>query len=859
MAHTHPVVDSDSRFVINSTTREISTTSDKLELIQGDHQSERITFEIPKIVEGHDMSLSDRIEVHYINIDRRTNATSRDVYIIDDAAVDGDKLTFSWLISSNATKYYGRLNFIILFECLDPDGNYTYKWNTEICKLLTIGEGISNTSAVIEDHSDILEKFKKEFLEYVDSKQDMLIQSGASVGQIAKITAVDSSGKPTAWEAVDMPSGGGVQPDWNQNDETQPDYVKNRPFYTGDTVETVFVEESTVSFAPEEDGVYFGELQSTFVPTVGETYKVSWDGTTYESTCVNFNRFQVIGNLSIMGVGSDTGEPFLANISHGEIIEIATADTSASHTFSISGFVTEVVKIDPKYIRDMYYTADHVETVFVEESTATFAENNGLYVARFPSTFEATVGEAYKVSWDGTVYECTCVLIQGLPAIGNSAILGTGSDTGEPFLMGVNNGKRIQIITADTSASHTFSISGFVSEVVKIDEKYLPDTIATKSDVEVAQTTANNAQTTANNAKTTANNAQTTANNAQTTANNAQTTANNAQTTANNAKTTANNAQTTANNAKTTANNAKTTADDAQTTANNAKSEALDLAARMFGHTSVVDNAFYRDETLSITSLPACIESIGNYAFAGCINLALTSLPSGLTSIGNQAFANCRNLALTSLPSGLTSISVRAFADCTNLALTSLPSGLTSIDDSVFTRCTNLALTSLPSGLTSIGAHAFAGCTNLALTSLPSGLTSIGDNAFAGCTNLALTSLPSGLTSIGDSMFTRCTNLALTSLPSGLTSIGAFAFADCTNLALTSLPSGLTSIGFRAFQSCTGVTSITFTGKPTTINSEAFKGCTNLTTINVPWAEGEVANSPWGATNATINYNYTEV
>ena len=33
--------------------------------------------------------------------------------------------------------------------------------------------------------------------------------TGAKVGQIAKITAVDSAGKPTAWEAVDMPSGGG--------------------------------------------------------------------------------------------------------------------------------------------------------------------------------------------------------------------------------------------------------------------------------------------------------------------------------------------------------------------------------------------------------------------------------------------------------------------------------------------------------------------------------------------------------------------------------------------------------------------------------------------------------------------------
>ena len=40
-------------------------------------------------------------------------------------------------------------------------------------------------------------------------KQNTLIQSGAAVGQIAKITAVDDTGKPTAWEAVDMPSGGG--------------------------------------------------------------------------------------------------------------------------------------------------------------------------------------------------------------------------------------------------------------------------------------------------------------------------------------------------------------------------------------------------------------------------------------------------------------------------------------------------------------------------------------------------------------------------------------------------------------------------------------------------------------------------
>ena len=111
-------------------------------------------------------------------------------------------------------------------------------------------------------------------------------------------------------------------------------------------------------------------------------------------------------------------------------------------------------------------------------------------------------------------------------------------------------------------------------------------------------------------------------------------------------------------------------------------------------------------------------------------------------------------------------------------------------------------------------------------------------------------------TTIPDYLFYGCTNLSLTELPSGITSIGVGAFAGCTNLALTELPSGITNIGISAFKNCTGLTSLTFKGTPNTIDSTAFIGCTNLTTINVPWAEGAVANAPWGATNATINYNY---
>ena len=167
----------------------------------------------------------------------------------------------------------------------------------------------------------------------------------------------------------------GVQSDWNQNDGTQPDYVKNRPFYTGDAEETVLVEESTVTFA-ENSGLYVGNFQSTVEATVGETYKVSWDGTVYECTCVSTNTKPVIGNASILGVGSDTGEPFAMMINNGNYIVIGTADASAAHTFSISQYSAgEVVKIDRKYLPKAAF-------ITYDSSTSTYSSyftNDELY------------------------------------------------------------------------------------------------------------------------------------------------------------------------------------------------------------------------------------------------------------------------------------------------------------------------------------------------------------------------------------------------------------------------------------------------------------------------------------------------
>ena len=279
----------------------------------------------------------------------------------------------------------------------------------------------------------------------------------------------------------------------------------------------------------------------------------------------------------------------------------------------------------------------------------------------------------------------------------------------------------------------------------------------------------------------------------------------------------------------------------------------------MHGYTKVPSYKFSDDGKLqTFVDYGTTIKSIESGAFNSCTSLALTYLPSGLTIISDYAFTNCTSLALTSLPDGITSIGQEAFKNCTGLALTSLSSGLTIISDYAFMNCTSLALTSLPDGITSIGPRAFKNCTSLALTSLPDGITNIDTEAFDGCTSLALTSLPDGITSIGQKAFGGCTGLALTSLPSGLTSIPNYAFLDCNGLVSMSIHSGINAISPAAFGKCGGLTSVTFEGKPSgNMAKNIFQGCINLTEIKVPWAEGEVANAPWGATNATITYNYT--
>lgn len=75
-------------------------------------------------------------------------------------------------------------------------------------------------------------------------------------------------------------------------------------------------------------------------------------------------------------------------------------------------------------------------------------------------------------------------------------------------------------------------------------------------------------------------------------------------------------------------------------------------------------------------------------------------------------------------------------------------------------------------------------------------------------------------------------------------------------LVLKNTSGSLSSLAFAYATVCEEVRIIgTY---PTSFPSNIFNGLgagISKSVIYVPWAEGEVANAPWGATNATIHYN----
>lgn len=187
MAHLHEIKDTDPLFVIDGETMDIATNAENLRLRQREHKSEVYTFSMPRYIEGHDMTLCNKREVHFINTnyDSKTRTTTQNKGFDEvenfKVSPDNDEVVlFTWSPSIDATELIGTLSICVRFACIN-DGVVEYQKFTNVCSEIQVVESILNSEEVARIYTDTLAKWKEE----IDKK---LAISGGGSARIGEIT-----------------------------------------------------------------------------------------------------------------------------------------------------------------------------------------------------------------------------------------------------------------------------------------------------------------------------------------------------------------------------------------------------------------------------------------------------------------------------------------------------------------------------------------------------------------------------------------------------------------------------------------------------------------------------------------------
>lgn len=167
---------------------------------------------------------------------------------------------------------------------------------------------------------------------------------------------------------------------------------------------------------------------------------------------------------------------------------------------------------------------------------------------------------------------------------------------------------------------------------------------------------------------------------------------------------------------------------------------------------------------------------------------------------------------------------------------------------------TNITSLVLPKTLEKIGQKSFADCKSLRTIKFPTSRTNMVIElwAFNNCSSLESVEIPDGV-DLGSNVFEGCTNLQSAVLPSTLSEFIGSLFRGCISLVSVNIPEGTKSIGADTFGNCTSLRDIRIPSAVETIHWYGFRGCADIRfTIDKP--ENSIADAPWGATNATINW-----
>lgn len=97
--------------------------------VEGDENVYRIYFRMPRMYGDFDLSQFG------IRINFRNAQKEKDTYLVEDAFVAEDAISFTWLASRRATKYKGNTEFIVCLRMVDAAGIVTKEFNTTLAKL----------------------------------------------------------------------------------------------------------------------------------------------------------------------------------------------------------------------------------------------------------------------------------------------------------------------------------------------------------------------------------------------------------------------------------------------------------------------------------------------------------------------------------------------------------------------------------------------------------------------------------------------------------------------------------------------------------------------------------------------------
>lgn len=140
-----------------------------------------------------------------------------------------------------------------------------------------------------------------------------------------------------------------VQSDWNENDVTNPAYIKNRPFYTGLIPEADVMDDSIVIHNYTEYGYGYKKQPNDFLYEEGKTYQVVWDGNIYEFTAQNKDGKVTIGDF-------DT-EPYFESYTYtdtntGENVLVINypSDADSNHIVKITEMTEGINPLPAEYL-----------------------------------------------------------------------------------------------------------------------------------------------------------------------------------------------------------------------------------------------------------------------------------------------------------------------------------------------------------------------------------------------------------------------------------------------------------------------------------------------------------------------------